>query len=150
MGLAFHQPELLSKAVRVRCIAPVRILRAAAAKAKLGPAGPHTPRRRIVAWVPCLRPTARCAVGLHGLTLLRLSAPAFSTRFHRAVRGAQDRESRQAHRVERLLAAMPAYAGGLRSNSTNVIPCRRRAEARRRGHGTQYTMRLNRYARRGG
>src|SRR5688572_15371400 len=26
-------------------------------------------RYRCCAWVPCLRPTARCAVGLHGMTV---------------------------------------------------------------------------------
>jgi len=52
------------------------------------------------------------------MTLLRLSARVSIEQS--AVR--KTAESRQAHRVERPLAAMPAYAGGLRSNSTNVHP----------------------------
>src|SRR5262245_47720392 len=31
----------------------------------------HRPHIGGVCWVPCLRPTARCAVGLHGMTLGR-------------------------------------------------------------------------------
>jgi len=51
------------------------------------------------------------------MTLLRLSA-----RVSIEQSAVRKTESRQAHRVERPLAAMPAYAGGLRSNSTNVHP----------------------------